>query len=288
MIMILVFSRDRALQIQATLASLGLRASDHSIARVAVLYKATTRRHLGQYERLASEFAGGVRFVQEMDFRQQVLELLNASFGGLHNKQWKETQRDQSDHCLFLVDDTIFIRSFRLQSASAALDANRDALGFSLRLGRNTTECYSANRRQRLPKFQALGSEVLKFGWTRSDGDFGYPLELSSSLYSARTIGELLQGIEFENPSTLESQMSIRARDYASSHPALLCYEQSVAFSAPLNRVQTVFPNRTASSRQYSPDHLADLFDAGKRLNVAALEGFVPRACHQEIEPEFE
>ncbi len=287
MIKVIVFSRDRALQVQATLASFRLQARDADEAQVSVLYRGTSARHIDQYRRLMSEVGAAVQFVEESNFRVQTLRLLDESPKKLPASS-VVPGRQGADYCLFLVDDSLFVRQFTLGTATSALAANRDALGFSFRLGRNTTTCYSAGRRQRVPRFQQLADGVLKYRWHRADGDFGYPLELSSSVYSFDTIAELLPKLMFDSPSSLESQMSLRARAYARTQPALLCFEHSVAFSAPLNRVQDVFPNRVGSSLQHSTENLADLFDAGKRLNVRALTGFVPEACHQVIQPEFE
>ncbi len=287
MIRVVVFSRDRALQLQATLASLRLQAPDAAEASVSVLYRVTTDRHARQYDRLATELAASARFVREEDFRAQLLDLLGAPSGGSKPGSRQDDRSQGRDHCMFLVDDSLFVHPFGLQDTADALDSNRDALGFSLRLGRNTTICYAENRPQRLPTFQELGGNVLKYRWNRSDGDFGYPLELSSSLYPLERIADLIQTLDFDGPSSLESQMSLRARDFARKQPALLCFSLSAAFSAPLNRVQEVFPNRTGSSQAYSTESLADLFDSGKRIDVGAMNGFVPDACHQEIRPQF-
>lgn len=288
MIRVVVFSRDRALQVHATLSSLNLQALDASTAQISVLFRRTSARYVVQYNRLAAEFRDRVSFVEETNFRSQVVDLL----GGLPNAAEVSRQdvpkTTERDYCLFLVDDSIFIRQFWLQEAVAALDSNPDALGYSFRLGQNTTLSYSLDRPQRLPSFHTLGGGILKYRWDRADGDFGYPLEVSSSLYPLGIILGLLQGLAFDSPSSLESQMSLRAGEFARSRPALLCFERSVAFSAPLNRVQEVFSNRSGNSPAFSTENLADLFEAGKRLNVRALQGFVPQACHQEIQPEFE
>lgn len=288
MIRVLVFSRDRAMQLQAALASLALQAADAGATTLAVLYRATTPRHQHQYEHLANEAAANIRFVAEVDFRRQLMEIVGPSRAAPEGSNSDMPKGLGGDFCLFVVDDTLFVQPFRLMAAAAALRENEDALGFSFRLGSNTTECYSAARRQVLPHFDPAGENVLKFRWLGSDGDFGYPLELSSSLYRIETVRSLCERLKFDSPSSLESQMSLHNRDFSRRQPALLCFTQSVAFSAPLNRVQEVFPNRTGSSQAFSAESLADLFDEGKRMDVRALTGFVPQACHQEIQPEFE
>ena len=67
----------------------------------------------------------------------------------------------------------------------------------------------------------------------------------------------------------------------------MLCSEQSVAFSAPVNRVQEVFENRSGANPELSTGRLADRFDQGLRIDISAMDGFVSSACHQEVALSF-
>lgn len=288
MILTLVFSRDRALQLQATLASLALQVADPELMKIAVLYRATTSQHSSQYDVLRKDWGDRVQFVSERDFRAQLLDLLLTFRSPAAGSEEAAGEASRGNHCLFVVDDCIFIRPLALRHIAASLASQPDVLGVSLRLGRNTTFCYSSSKPQALPRFLDVGKGLLKFHWPKADGDFGYPLEISSSLYRLDMIQGLARGLQFDGPSSLESQLSLRARGFARSHPAMICFEESVAFSAPLNRVQAVFQNRVGTLPALSTDSLADLFDQGKRINVSALSGFTPRACHEEIEPPIE
>ncbi len=283
MMLALVCSRDRALQLQATLESFMLQVSDAATARVVVLYRATSSRHQSQYRVLAEQWAPGINFVEETAFPSQVMELLEPA-GDPNTASEAFGKTTHGDYCLLLVDDAIFVRSFRLEDAAEALGMNSRALGFSLRLGSNTTYCYSLNRTQALPAFHEISADLRSFRWTGAEGDFGYPLEVSSSIYRVKMLRDLLGHLHFENPSTLESQMALRARSLAARFPDLICFDRSVAFCVPLNRVQDVYRNRASASERYSVETLADLFDLGRRIDVGALSGFTPRACHEEID----
>jgi hypothetical protein len=292
MILGLVFSMDRAMQLDAMLRSFFQQATDVDVAQMVVLYRTSQGRHRAQYAKLANEYLGRVQFMAETDFRSQLLGLLNDRTRSAHRESdvgsGNSTRLSASqNHVLFLVDDALFVRPFRLGDAAGALDSNPDALGFSLRLGRNTSKSYVQSRAQDLPEFDRLGGAVLKFRWTAADGDFAYPLELSSSMYRASTAAGLFQSLRFSNPNNLESQMSLQARAYAQRNPFLLCWEQSVAFSAPLNRVQTVYENRVGQEDAYSVRRMSDLFDRGQRIDLGALTGFIPSACHEEVDLQF-
>jgi glycosyltransferase involved in cell wall biosynthesis len=265
-IVAIVFSKDRPLQLDATLRSLQRHCKDVASMRTQVLFRASTSRLLSYYRRLALEHTE-VDFVRETDFRRDLLVLMRG---------WP--------FILFVVDDTIFVHDFSIVAASKALETHNDVLGYSLRLGRNTTECYTLNRKQELPQFAPVDADTaLKFRWTDAECDFGYPLELSSSLYRGREVAPLVNELVFKNPNTLEATLSMAAERFRASHPFLLCAEQSLAFSAPLNKVQDVCENRTAADADSSVDNFAQAFARGERIDVAAFGGFTPKACHEEV-----
>jgi glycosyltransferase involved in cell wall biosynthesis len=116
------------------------------------------------------------------------------------------------------------------------------------------------------------------------DYDFGYPLEVSSSVYRAPEMLELFCQIQFKNPNTWEEAMSQRSKNYSQSHPVLGCWEVSGAFSIPVNIVQNVCDNRAGDKADYSAGALAAAFAEGKRIQTQALDNFVPNGCHQEVE----
>jgi hypothetical protein len=266
----LIFSKDRAMQLDALLSSLQLHCRDPQFLQFRVLYTCTTDRHCAQYRELASSYRQ-VSFIAETDFKSQVLEVLN-----------------HSAKILFLVDDSLFVRDFSAQQLSELLDRFGEAAGVSLRLGRNTTYCYPLERFQALPLFKNLGNGFLGFAWPLAEGDFGYPLELSSSCYRTQEVLRVLGACSFKSPNELEGAMAANARNSLVPEKVfLLCPEQSVAFSCPVNIVQTSCPNRHESSQGYTAEFLADLFGQGRRVAVDGYRDFLPNACHQPVELHF-
>ena len=88
---------------------------------------------------------------------------------------------DNRQMVLFLVDDSLFVRDLFLQECTETLEANQDALGYSLRLGRNTVNCYPRNASQDLLEFREVSPATLKYNWMGAGKDFGYSLEISCS-----------------------------------------------------------------------------------------------------------
>ena len=142
---------------------------------------------------------------------------------------------------------------------------------------------------QEIPKYLIeLEKNVLKFRWPIAERDFAYPLEVSSSVY--RT-AEIIPVIEFgrkrrevTHPNLLEGNMS-RDRHMIRKLSYLLCFEHSVAFACPLNKVGARIQNRSGSSVKYSPDSLAKLFDEGKRIDISSIPEIT--SCHQEVDVKF-
>lgn len=265
----LVFSKDRAMQLCAALESFSMRCRDHDEVALHVLYMASSDIQMRQYDALKARFPDVV-FVEEVDFRRQTIELIR---GG--------------EYILFMVDDNIFIKDFRLSQIIDSLLRHPDAAGFSLRLGRNTVYNYSRNIRMTPPDFVEYDGGVLEYDWTGHQYDFGYPLEVSSSVYRTADILGLIRRLDFANPNTLEGLMAANARLYAVQRPRLLCFDLSAAFCNPVNMVQTVCTNRIGGDAAYSAESLAALYEAGWRIDVAKFDGFVPIGCHQDAELWF-
>ena len=267
--LVLIFSRDRALQLDATLRSFLLHCRDAQAAHIRVLYTTTSPLHSKQYDELIGEYGkySCIRFIREQHFRSNVLTIL-----------------PPFEHVLFLVDDNIFVRSFSLQHCVDGLTQHSDALACSLRLGRNTSYCYSFHSPQDLPQFSIINSQLSKYSWPDAQHDFGYPLEVSSSLYRVNDVYELISRLSFCNPNTLEGQLAEHKGIFEKQHPCVLCYDQSVTFCNPINMVQTAWKNRAGQNPENGPEQLAQNFEDGYRVKVEDFSGFTPNAAHQEVE----
>jgi len=315
---ILAFSRDRAMQLDAVLRSFFLHCQHCEQAPIFVLYRATLGVHARQYETLKDAYPG-VNFIEQDNFRDDVLRILSPYTTGslvgwsftvlswlislliaLEKMPFRILQsaimrvrvhilgnlvpkHNDDGHILFLVDDNLFVRDFSFTDITNALLDHPDSLGFSLRLGRNITNCYTVDLPQSQPNFIPVYKGINKYNWTTSELDFGYPLEISSSMYRSRDIFPLLAKHPFKNPNELEYQLANSANAFFKQMPFLLCSEQSFAFCNPLNLVQESKTNRASTSDEYTSEHLANLFEQGYRVDVDYYDGFVPESCHQEV-----
>jgi hypothetical protein len=290
------------MQLDCTLRSFLLHCRDVDSAKISVLYQANGRIHQRQYQQLIHDYTPKfIRFQKQANFKADVVSILLSDAGknwlkksffrvGIGvNRVLQNASSDKRDaeSLLFLVDDNIFVRNFCLADIDQSLSKHPEAAGFSLRLGTNTTYCYPLDQPQALPEFDRVDREILRYQWTAAQYDFAYPLEVSSSAYRKSDIIPLLKTIRFKNPNQLELCLSTLADRFMATQPFLLCYETSVTFCDPVNKVQTKFHNRVGEYQAYTVESLAAKFDAGYRIDIDSYSEFVPNACHQETELVF-
>lgn len=254
------------MQLDAALRSLWLHCRDVNCLDVKVLYSVSDPIHDRQYRQLMAEHPA-VHFIPEYDFKGQLPACIA-----------------EYPFVLFMVDDMMFVRPFSIKECTELLNEHQDALGFSLRLGTNTHYCYSLDRFQHFPPVQAIDGRRLKWNWTMGECDFGYPLEVSSSLYRTSDLLPVIADIHFSEPNTFEAYLAAEAYRFAGCKPFIISHESTISFSNPVNKVQQVYNNRAGTSGENTIQRLSLLFEQGYRISIEAYSGFTPYACHQEVE----
>jgi len=269
-VMVLFFSKDRTLQLYATIESFIFNCEDIDNTEMVVLYKATTKEYNIQYETLKRDFRN-VRFVEETDFASQILEEIN-----------------KYPYIFTQTDDNIFVKKFRLETIIDSLERHKEAIGFSLRLGKNIDYCYMADTPQKFSEYyEKIERGILKYNWVLQSLDFEYPLEESGSVYRTIDILPLLTKHRPRHPITYEGCLCSNRKDFQNSHPYLLCFEQSVVFSLPLNTFRKEINIRSGRENRFSIEALTIQFDKGKKINIEPLQSFIPNSPHQEVEVDF-
>lgn len=264
----IIFSKDRAFQLDATLRSFYLQCNDFYSIDIKVLYTYSTDKYKEDYYNLMNEFNhfNNIDFIKENVFKNDLLNICK-----------------DYDSLLFLVDDNIFVKEFSLIEAFDKLIAVDDAIGVSLRLGKNTVYCYPLNKFQDIPKF-VEDKPFLIYDWTKSELDFNYALEVSSSLYRVKDIYKFLEDLEYKNPNTLEEVLSQNRYIIANNKRKLICYETSRTFCAPFNKVQNLYENRDSGLTEYSAEELSNLFKEKYRFRIDKYINYIPNGCHEDTE----
>ena len=259
-----IFSRDRAMQLDATINSWEkcVFARGDYVWKKTVIYKDTTERHRNQYRQLMSEYPSW-NFFHEGIFTE---DLRNAFSG--------------STFWFPMVDDCVFLAQVDIGPALQQLTLNGRLMGLSLRLGRNTVHCYPTDKPQRVPDFssQLIGG-MWTYGWGGQDGDFGYPMEVSSSVYRTSDVHDAIYGGGYSQPNELESSLY---QGTVKTRPEMLCFDRSVATCVPTNIVNERCPNNRAIAGGKTAEELADEFDRGYRIDCSSFYGRISNACHMD------
>jgi len=264
---ILVFSKNRALQLDLCLNSFYKRCLDFEFANIYVLYKVDNLFKIS-YKVIQKEHPN-INMIKEIDFRQNLLDIIS-------NKKY----------ILFLTDDSIFCNDFSLREIIELLEENEKILGFSFRLGLNTRYCYPLDKDQNLPTGMIHSNNIFIYYWPNAEYDYGYPLELSSSLYYVKDIMKIVKlAPNISNPNVLESILDYFKNDFKENKNLLACYYKSVAFANPINKVQkSAYLNRSGVNYKYSPENLLTMYEDGVRINPDKFQGLVTNAAHMEID----
>ena len=247
---VLIFSRDRACQLDALLRS--IEENGPKYKSVSVLLKATEPKHLRAYQQVVLASKGVKPFHVETDFHKQVKEWLHGT-----------------DRPSFLVDDQIFYRKADLDPVP----------GVVYQYGLNCVRSHPMGCEQRA---HVLNQEDGWFGWSWKDstGDFAYPLSIGGNVYDKQELLEALPD-SFDSPTSLEAGMACYAAWW--SRETLTAPLHSCLVSLPHNRVTVQATNPISGVPEWSADALCDAYLDGLRIDYAAMDFSGVDAAHAEV-----
>jgi len=256
----IVFSKDRACQLDALLMSIEAYAAGR-FDPVYVLWTYSNPEYRVGYG-ICAERHRDVIFLHEVNFREDTLALLEG----------------KKLVCFFTDDDILTGPIY--EEIEETLAWNR-VLAFSLRLGKNTTYCYPLSRDQALPKYRVDDGGIMSWRWKEADGDFGYPFSLDGHVLRVVDVQTAIQDRGFTNPNQLEDILAQRASIFF-DRPLLASYQQSRLVGIPANRVNATHPNRFANGwRTHATAELNRRYLAGERIQE--FDCTAVGAAHQEI-----
>lgn len=243
----IIFSRDRAAQLDLLLQSLEANTVSGNTATTAVLYRATSRDFMSGYD-LVQERWPLVRFHQEQDFNTDLRAALTFATSG---------------HVTFLCDDNVLYR--KVPSLGGNWLENERILTFSLRLA----------------GWPQSGTGT----WHWADlppHDHGYPGSIDGHTFRVSDVQRMLGDDTVENPLMLETVLARRARAWH-GRPLMAAYEDQCLVGVPVN---TVADDHLRPHGQVYPqpaDEMNDRFLNGERIALEELDFSGVNGCLHEI-----
>jgi glycosyltransferase involved in cell wall biosynthesis len=249
----IVFSRDRAMQLDAFLRSLEEYVGS-LYARVSVLYRATSPAFAEGYAELLATYHD-VLWQEETDFPEDLRGLVA-------DGPWT----------VFHTDDDVFFRTPEVP------DIRADEVCYSLRLGLNVDYSYPLDLPEGLNEPRDEGARV-SWDWrSQGNGSFSYPLAVNGHVFRTSDVAIWLDALDYRNPNELEAAL----QSFNSKIPGRMAAgRQSSVESIPANVVNETFENRSGSV--HSVEGLNDRFLAGERIDLSRMDFASVNSAHVEI-----
>lgn len=257
MIQIVVFSFDRALQLQTLLNSIIQKWKEPEY-KVDVLYNTSCGKFEDSYQSLAASYStrGNIVFNREEKARNRfyaeelldyhnIKRYISSRKYRHHGSDFRDRlirmlEADNSELVLFLTDDSVFYRSVEIPQdwCNWILSAPEDRQ-ISLRVGSSF---------KLFPDCISESGNMLEWRFSNADFDthWGYNFSVDAHLYSKRRIVRLLRRNVFYNPNTLEREIAhyCHRRHIFDNGRA---WAESRIVSFPINLVQSEFSNEALS-----------------------------------------
>lgn len=265
--LVLLFSKDRAIQLELFLRSYAQQMS--TPLPLTVMYRASSEAHRQAYEQVFANYrASELTVVAESAFKPDLLAVLKAS---------------SARHVIFFVDDIVFIQP--VDTRLLEQWDPRDGI-LSLRLGRNITHSYNRGgiEQPQPASFESatLGEQPLaRWRWSTGTLDWSLPTSLDGHLLPLPDLIPVIEQASFKAPNSLEG--AIGQYKFLFKWRWGYCWERARIMNLPLNTVKTEdydFPHQGLDAEQ-----LLAAFQQGMRLDISELPLAEHNSCHMAWTP---
>ena len=260
MIDVIVFSKNRPLQLYALLESMFFYTDASQSASITVIYTCDDLYNNALNE-IIQKF-DNVTFIKQSNFKKDVATALFSS---------------TNDYCTFLVDDIVFKNTISLGNIVELLKNNPGLLTYSMRMGLHLSFCYPTDKEQPIPDGSII-SQTFVWNWLNSQGDWNYPLSLDGHVFKKTDIMNWTSKINFNNPNQLEDFMQYAKTLGLPQHCA--CHVISSIVNMPINRVQNEYANRCG---EVDPARLLDVWNDRKKIDIEHTFKILNKSAHFPI-----
>ncbi len=252
MIDTLIFSKDRAMELNSLLESI----QDHFnvFKKITILYRYSNDNFKKGYDKIIKKFGNmNIDWILESNFKADSIKIINSFI---------------EKYCILFVDDEWFIRTPNIEQIYETMQDN-EVVGFSLRLGDNFTYAWNAGVKHVLPEF-IRNANVIKWQWKKchKNSDYGYPFNLNSMIRRTVEFQELVNRVDFTYPNNFE--MAI-VNGLKTEKEYIAAFNEPITFLNCLNVSQTHFVSRNIEEEQFNLEKLNQKWLDGYILNFRKI-----------------
>jgi hypothetical protein len=264
MITVIIFSKDRAFQLDALLRSMIKHMSPLDQLSVYTLFTFSNENlrkgYVHVFQKSYHKQFGQFQWCMQRNFRTDLIGILS---------------QVQTDLLFFLVDDIIVTTPIDFTNFHAFEYFNnhpQEVLTCSMRMGKNITK-------EPYPDF-IEETDFLLWQWPPSGRLWHYPMSVDAHIFRCSDMIPYIQQLQFRAPNTLEGAM-VRSIQTFEHKPRVCSPMHSVLFNNPLNRVQTENQNWHGNVSEHD---LNDKFLAGECMDIDFFQNFENSSTHQIVE----
>lgn len=254
MINTIIFTKNRPMQVNATLDSMRFYTNFDAIKPIKLLD--------GSDEPTKLDNPNGIEHIMENE---------EGGFGQCFKKILSEIPDEEI--ILFCVDDLVWINFFN-PHLLLVLQQYENLVGFSMRLGTNVGGFNTKS--ESFKTYSHTPVAIAKWGTLGSH--WGYPFEVSCSAYRAKLVKQVVESARsLRLPNDLESAGYYYCQANALDKPDYAFLNGTArACCADINRVQDLYQNETKGGEGLTAQNLKKMFDTGRRINWANYFEYVP------------
>jgi hypothetical protein len=247
-----IFSKDRAMQLDGFLASYFENVKNYS--NIIVLYHVSNDAHNKSYHDLRKIYSDfPVEFIAESNFRNNLIEVLDNA---------------PQDRVIFYVDDMLFSQKIDydwLREVDPLLDI------VSLSRGKDLTYSTVLAKKLEVPSFTKFSENLYRFKWNEiaEFSDWSYPIGVSGYMFSRTECLAMMRATPFKAPNSLEQNLQ-HFFPYFITRGGI-CIENVATPCVHTNLTQTEGYNNVLG--YFSLEELLELWNEGKRINYREFMG---------------
>jgi FkbM family methyltransferase len=264
MLDLVIFSKDRACQLELLLRSLKRFVAGWEELNVSVVHTWSEDAYGAGYA-IARELHPEVAWISERDSDAGFRALTLGRLG-------------HGEYTAFLVDDNVFKAPFSLDAPQLrALAEDPELLCLSWRMAPRMNYCYALDTLTPIPDF----TDGTVWRWPDAHGDWGYPMSVDGHVFRTAELLPLIGRLPFHNPNTFEAALAANPLPL----PKAICLPDAPIVNLPVNRVQDTALNRHGD---VAAAWLNERFLAGDRLAVETVIGVANPGPHHEVPLRWE